>query len=322
MAEFLVLAERAPSGAIRPAVAELLGLAARLGEAVAVVVTPPGEAEAASTQLGEWGAARVVVAESDRAGSVIGVLEAEALAAAIGQSSPAAVLVPNSVVGREIAGRVAARTGSALAADAIELTLQGERVVASHSVFGGAWQTESAVDGAPMIVTVRLGAVDDRAPAAAGATSTVTLADGAPAAAVDSVEDLTPTSSRPELQGASVVVSGGRGLGSKEQFVLVEQLADALGGAVGASRAAVDAGYTPQSTQVGQTGITVAPNLYVALGISGAIQHRAGMQTAKTIVAINKDRDAPIFDIADFGIVGDVFTIVPKLIEEIEAKKR
>ena len=322
MAEFLVLAERAPSGAIRPAVAELLGLAARLGEAVAVVVTPPGEAEAASTQLGEWGAARVVVAESDRAGSVIGVLEAEALAAAIGQSSPAAVLVPNSVVGREIAGRVAARTGSALAADAIELTLQGERVVASHSVFGGAWQTESAVDGAPMIVTVRLGAVDDRAPAAAGATSTVTLADGAPAAAVDSVEDLTPTSSRPELQGASVVVSGGRGLGSKEQFVLVEQLADALGGAVGASRAAVDAGYTPQSTQVGQTGITVAPNLYVALGISGSIQHRAGMQTAKTIVAINKDRDAPIFDIADFGIVGDVFTIVPKLIEEIEAKKR
>jgi len=321
MSNILTLIELSGTGAIRNTAPALLAAAAKLGTPVAVVATKPGAGAALAAELGELGAAQVYVAESDQAGSLLVAPEVEALAAATAALEPAAILLAHSVEGRDVAARLAVRLGGGLLVDAVDVRADADRIVATHSVFGGAYTVEATVDGGIPIITVRSGAIQDRAGSAAGTITTAAIeADPGTAAVIDAVHDAVVSSSRPELRDASTVVSGGRGLGSKEKFELVERLADALGGAVGASRAAVDAGYVPQTLQVGQTGTTVSPQLYIALGISGAIQHRAGMQTAKTIVAINKDADAPIFDIADFGIVGDVFTVVPQLIEAIEAR--
>ncbi len=320
MTNVLVLIELSSAGEVRPTAPELIAAAARLGTPVAVIATKPGAGAAVAETLGSFGAAQVYVGESDAVGTSLVSPQVEALASAIAALEPSAIVVGNSIDSRDVAGRVAARTGAAIVMDAVDLKSDGGKVVATHSIFGGAYTVESTVGGPLAIVVMRQGSVEERAAATTAAVTTVAVEASAASAVIDSV-DAAVASGRPGLRGATRVVSGGRGLGSAEKFVLVEQLADSLGAAVGASRAAVDAGYVPQAMQVGQTGTTVSPQLYVALGISGAIQHRAGMQTAKTIVVINKDADAPLFEIADFGIVGDVFTVVPQLIDAIEARK-
>jgi len=307
-----VLAEHT-DGEVKKVTFELLTLARRFGEP-AVVWAGPG-AEAAKDRLGEFGAATVYVAASPEFSEYVAGPKAEALAALVAGKSPAAVLVASTPEGKEVAGRLAIKTGSGVITDAVGLD---ESLVAEQSIFGGSIVVQSRVKTGTPIIAVRPNSVTPQAePGAAELVPLdVQVSDAAKGARItESV--VAERGGRPELTEASIVVSGGRGVGSAEQFALIEKLADSLGAAVGASRAATDAGWYPHQFQVGQTGKTVAPQLYLAVGISGAIQHRAGMQTAKTIMVINKDPEAPIFELADFGVVGDLFNVVPQLIDEI-----
>src|SRR5579875_3774208 len=316
MAEVLVLAEHA-DGEVKKVTFELITLARRFGEP-AVVWTGPG-AEDARDRLAEFGAAKVYVAGGAEFGEYVTTPQAEVLASLVAGKSPAAVLLAATGEGKEIAGRLAVKTGSGVITDAVALD---DGLVAEQSIFGGSIVVKSKVKTGTPIIAVRPNSVTPEAgPGAAELVALdVQLSDAAKAAKItESV--VQERGERPELTEASIVVSGGRGVGSAEHFALIEQLADALGAAVGASRAATDAGWYPHQFQVGQTGKTVAPQLYVAVGISGAIQHRAGMQTSKTIMVINKDPEAPIFELADFGVVGDLFKVVPQLVEEIAKRK-
>lgn len=315
----LVLVDVTPAGDAASSTAALIGAASTIGSPVALV---PGGGQSAVDAAAAAGASVVLTADADAEALTVPLVDA--LQAAYQKVQPDAVLISNSITGRDVAGRLAVREKLAISVDAVGVSRDDEGVVAHHSVYGGAYLVDSAPTYGAPIITVRQGAVDARAEGVASPTveALEVTASGAIAAKAGAVEVMEVESSRPELRGATKVVSGGRGLGSKEKFALVEQLADALGAAIGASRAAVDAGYIPYAHQVGQTGVSVSPQLYVALGISGAIQHRAGMQTAKNIVAINKDGEAPIFEVADFGIVGDLFTIVPQVIEALEARKK
>jgi electron transfer flavoprotein alpha subunit len=315
----LVLLDSTPDGQLSKSVPGLLGAASGLGNPIALIVGAGEHADALSAAAAAAGATKVLLADGDN--TIYSTPTVDALQAAAALVQPAAVLAAHSDQSKEVVARFAVRTGAAVNYDAIDVTRDAEGIIASHSAYGGAFVVTSAVTFAAPVITVRQGVVEARGTAQPVVAEKLAVTpSGRKSAAIESIDVAdAPTSLRPELRGATKVVSGGRGLGTAEKFVLVEQLADALGAAVGASRAAVDAGFVPQTFQVGQTGVQVSPQLYVALGISGAIQHKAGMQTAKTIIAINKDETAPIFEIADFGVVGDVFTVVPQLIAALEA---
>jgi electron transfer flavoprotein alpha subunit len=317
MAEILVLAEH-DGETVKKVTCELLTLARRFGEP-SVVWAGPG-ADAGRERLAEFGAAKVYVADGDELSEYVVAPKAELLAGLVADKSPLAVLVASTAEGREIAGRLAVKTGSGLITDAVDL---GDDLIAEQSIFGGAIVVQSKVRSGTPIVAVRPNAVaPEPSPGAAEAENVSFQASDVAKSAHVIERVVQERGERPELTEASIVVSGGRGVGSGDNFALIEKLADSLGAAVGASRAATDAGWYPHQFQVGQTGKTVSPQLYLAVGISGAIQHRAGMQTSKTIMVINKDAEAPIFELADFGVVGDLFQVVPQLTEQIQKRSQ
>jgi electron transfer flavoprotein alpha subunit len=316
MAEVLVLVEHF-EGTPKKVTLELLTLARSLGEPSAVYVG--GGYDNAKAVLAEYGAQKVYVAADADLDNYIIAPKAEVLAQVVGSSSPAAVLIPSSPEGKEIAARLAVKLDSGVITDAVGVS---DGFVCEQSIFGGGYTVKSKVSKGTPVITVRPNSTPpEPSPATPSEEQVaVTLSDAAKKAKVlERVSE--KKGGRPELTEAEIVVSGGRGLGSGEHFALIEKFADSLGAAVGASRAATDAGWYPHQNQVGQTGKTVSPQLYIAVGISGAIQHRAGMQTSKTIVAINKDPEAPIFELVDFGVVGDLFDVVPQVTEQIEARK-
>jgi electron transfer flavoprotein alpha subunit len=319
VAEILVLVDHT-GGAVRKPTLELLTLARRLGEPSAVFLG--SGVDTAAEVLGRYGAHKIYVVDAPEVDEYLVTPAVDALTRIAERTGPAAILLPSGPDGKETAARVALRLDSGLITDAVDITAGPHGPVTEQSAFAATHQVTAHVTQGVPVITVRPNAV---APQAAPADPVLDKQDIAfgPASAAVRVLSRAPRErgDRPELSEADIVVSGGRGVNGAENFALIERVADALGAAVGASRAAVDAGWYPHSHQVGQTGTQVSPQLYLAAGISGAIQHRAGMQTSKTVVAVNKDPDAPIFELADHGVVGDLFEVLPQLVDEIQRRR-
>ena len=320
MAEVLVLVDHV-DGKVRKTTSELLTIARRIGEPSAVYIG--SGFDSAKDALVRFGAEKIYRVESPEVLEHLVVPQAEVLAQLVATAAPAAVLVPSSPEGKEIAARLAVKTESGLITDAVDVQASSDGdggIATTQSVFAGSYTVSATVTRGTPIITVKPNSATPEEAAGAGVDEVVdfTASDAAKGARITESRPKQATG-RPELTEAAIVVSGGRGTAG--DFSPVEAFADSLGAAVGASRAAVDAGWYPHTSQVGQTGKQVSPQLYVACGISGAIQHRAGMQTSKTIIAVNKDNEAPIFELVDFGVVGDLFTVLPQATEAIQASK-
>ena len=323
MADILVLVEH-EHGTPKKVTNQILTAARNLGAGSVSAAAFGAGASGGAEKLGAFGASKVYVWEGSEAEEYATEPLVAALAAAVEASGAGIVLYESAPFTTDVVGRTAVRTGGGVVADAVDLELSGDQLVASKAIFGGDMASRCQVKaGRVQFVGVKpnsFQAEDGGGPAAEVVQLDVSLPDTATRTKVVDLAEA-EKSGRPEMTEASIIVSGGRGLGKEEGFRLIEEFADVLGAAVGASRAATDAGWYPHNHQIGQTGKTVAPQLYVANGISGAIQHRAGMQTSQTIAVINKDPEAPLFSIADIGVVGDLYKVIPPLIEEIAKRK-
>ncbi len=316
MTEVLVLIDHA-DGEVKKPTYELLTIARRLGEPSAVFIGSGDQGAAVAEKVKKYGAEKVYVVDDAQIKGYLVAPKAEALQQLVEKTSPAAVLIPSTTEGKEIAGRLAIKIESGVITDAIDVAADG---TTTQSVFAGNYTvTAKVTKGTPVITVKPNSATPEEAEGAAAVEEfTATVSDSAKKAQIVASQPR-KASGRPDLTEAAIVVAGGRGTGGN--FEPVEQLADSLGAAVGASRAAVDSGWIAHSFQIGQTGKTVSPQLYVAAGISGAIQHKAGMQTSKVVVAVNKDEEAPIFEMADFGVVGDLSSVLPAVTEAVARRK-
>ena len=320
MSEVLVLVDHL-DGAVRKPTYELLTIAKRLGEPSAVFIGDAGKGAEVAEKVKKYGAEKVYVVDDAQIKGYLVAPKAEALQQLAEKTSAGAILIPSNVEGKEIAGRLAIKLGSGLITDAVDVQAGDDQgPVTTQSVFAGNFTVTAKVTQGTPIITVKPNSAAPEESEGAGTVEefSAEISEAAKGAQIVASQPR-KASGRPDLNEAAIVVSGGRGTGG--DFTPVEEFADSLGAAVGASRAAVDSGWIPHSFQIGQTGKTVSPQLYIAAGISGAIQHRAGMQTSKTIVAVNKDEEAPIFELVDFGVVGDLKTVLPAATEDVNKRK-
>jgi electron transfer flavoprotein alpha subunit len=318
MAKIWVYAEVKPDGTVDATALEILTKARSLGGELEAVALGPGATQAAKT-LGEHGATTVYASDDDVYADYVAQPAAQALAELIQEHSPELVLFAMNYDSRDIAGRLSAKTGSTLMSNAMDIA---DTNTAKTAIFGGSTIVDVALDGTPKLVLVRPKSFAAEASGGEAKVVPVEVSISDDLKKSKRVKRHEEAASGPKLEEAPVIISGGRGLQDPANFKLLEELADAIGNAaVGATRAVVDAGWVPYAMQIGQTGKTVKPGVYIAIGISGATQHIVGMKGAKRIIAINKDEEAPIFSIADLGIVGDALKVIPQLIEEVKSRK-